>query len=367
MKKDKNEAESKEKPKPLKKPTEESRKHLANVKNILQYSNASLFRDKDRDGYKCNFCMKRFQLPKNLKTHFLQEHNDFETIKLPKIFQYMLKIDITELGCKICGKSFDKLDDFTEHLQQEHKKTIHTDIKNQIIPFKFDSDVLRCAVCATEFINYKILLEHMHVHFKNFVCDICNAGFVTKKLLNRHKRLHKTASFKCNSCEKIFNCDQKRKDHEKRIHLGLKKKHKCHFCQEKFDDYWNKMNHLVKEHGAPPIILKCQACDRTFQNQRALSRHTKKDHLLEKKHKCPECDMTFFTTTCLQRHMPKHTGQRQFRCDVCFKAYGRKNTLKEHMRIHADDRRFACTHCGMAFVQKCSWRSHMQSKHGEEA
>lgn len=352
--------------KSITKPLKESKKHLANLKNILQYSNATLIRCKDTDGYGCNFCMNKYQLPGDLKKHILQDHNEFEEVKLSSFFQYALKIDITELTCKICAMVFDNLEEFTNHLQHDHDKIIHTDIRNQMVPFKFDSEDLRCAICATEFTNFKVLQEHMHVHFRNFVCDICSSGFVTKRLLNIHKRMHGIEKYECDLCDKTFSCDQRKKDHERRIHLGLNKKHKCPFCRERFGDYWARMNHLVEEHGAPPIVLKCQACDRSFQNQRALSRHTKKDHLLERKHKCTECEMRFFSTSSLKRHMTKHTGLRKYKCDVCLKSYGQKTTLRQHMRIHADDRRFACTQCGMAFVQKCTWRSHMRSQHGEE-
>lgn len=283
-----------------------------------------------------------------------------------KLLEHVIKLDITYLNCALCDKDIYKLDDFIVHLKNEHKKQMHLDVKNHIVPFRFDTPELKCAVCTTEFGTFKLLQEHMNSHYGNYMCEICGAGFVTDRLRVCHVKRHGSGEFKCDQCDKTFNSKLKRRDHQKRTHLGLSARNKCKFCSERFVDYWKKINHMVKEHGVPPVVLKCTACELTFNNQRSLSRHTKKDHLLERRHKCSECDMRFFGKSSLQKHMAKHTGLRQFKCDVCLKAYARKNTLREHMRIHANDRRFACTHCGQAFVQKCSWRSHMRSKHGEE-
>ncbi|XP_052745813.1 uncharacterized protein LOC128199619 [Bicyclus anynana] len=346
----------------------ETKKNQHNLRTILLNSNANPIRCKDSLGYGCAFCPDQFQAPTDLKKHFLDEHNNDRLIKVvaAKLFEHVVKLDITYLNCALCSKDIPKLDDLMAHLKNDHSKEIYVDIKNAIVPFKFDTPELRCAVCSAEYLNFKLLQEHMNSHFGNYICPVCGRGFMTERLLGTHVSRHKNGEHKCEDCGKVFGSKANLREHQKRTHLGLSKRNKCLICNERFLDYWKKVDHMVKMHGAPPVNIKCQACDRTFQNQRALSRHTKKDHLLERKHKCAECEMRFFSTSSLQRHMAKHTGLRQFRCDVCFKAYGRKNTLREHMRIHADDRRFACVHCGQAFVQKCSWRSHMRSKHGEE-
>ncbi|XP_061385109.1 zinc finger protein 93-like isoform X4 [Danaus plexippus] len=346
----------------------DNKKNQENLTHILLNSNASPIRNKDSLGYGCAFCSEQFVDPKNLKRHFLSEHQSDRLIKLmsSKLFEHVVKLDITYLHCSLCDKKIPHLDELMAHLKTEHRKDLHTDIKSSIVPFSFDTPQLQCAVCKIEYSNFKLLQEHMNSHFGNHICAMCGGGFVTERLLTTHMKRHKTGEYKCEDCDKVFDNEEKIKEHQKRSHLGHNKRNKCLICEERFVDYWKKVEHMVEIHGAPPVVLKCQACDRTFRNQRALSRHTKKDHLMERKNKCPECDMRFFSKSSLQRHMAKHTGLRQFSCDVCFKSYGRKNTLREHMRIHADDRRFACIHCGQAFVQKCSWRSHMRSKHGDD-
>ncbi|KAJ8705668.1 hypothetical protein PYW08_012714 [Mythimna loreyi] len=322
----------------------ENMKNEINLKNILLNSNANPIRCKDGQGYGCSFCPKQFQETTALKKHFLEEHNNDKLIKYmsAKLFEHVIKLDITYLNCALCDKDIKHLDDLIKHLKEEHNKPMYLDAKSHIVPFRFDSPELKCVICSAEFSYFKLLQEHMNSHFGNYICDICGGGFVTYRLLVNHVKRHDNGEYKCDQCDKTFKNQIKVHEHIMRTHLGQSKRNKCNYCEERFVDYWKKMDHMVKEHGMAPVVLRCSACDRTFDNQRSLSRHTKKDHLLERRHKCSECDMRFFEKSGLQKHMAKHTGLRQFRCEVCLKAYARKNTLREHMRIHANDRRFAC-------------------------
>ncbi|VVC98043.1 unnamed protein product [Leptidea sinapis] len=334
-------------------------KHQRNLNIILLNSNATPIRNKDTSGYGCSFCPMQFPEATELKKHFLNEHNSDSLIKYmsPRLFEHVVKLDITYLNCALCDKDIPDLDELIRHLKIDHGKALYTDVKTPLLPFKFDTPELRCAVCSAEYLKFKLLQEHMNSHFGKFTCDKCGRAFMTEKRLACHVKIHEESDFKCNQCDKVFSNQLYLRDHQRRTHLGFSKRNKCPMCDERFTDYWKRVDHMVKVHNAPRVILRCSACERTFDNQRALSRHTKKDHLLERRHKCQECDMKFFSTGSLKRHMAKHTGLRLFQCDVCFKSYGRKNTLREHLRIHADDRRFACVHCGQAFVQKCDENS----------
>uniref|UniRef100_A0A2A4K7B4 C2H2-type domain-containing protein n=1 Tax=Heliothis virescens TaxID=7102 RepID=A0A2A4K7B4_HELVI len=337
----------------------ETVKNRANLRHILLNSNANTIRCKDALGYGCSFCPKQFQDPTVLKKHCLDEHNSDKLIlrMTAKIFEYVIKLDITYLNCALCDEDFDQLDEFMVHLKNVHNKPMCLDVKSYILPFRFDTPALKCVMCLAEFNSFKLLQEHMNSHFANYFCEICGAGFVTDRLRVSHVRRHESGEYKCDQCEKTFANKIRLREHNKRTHLGFSARNKCPYCSEKFNDYWKKMDHMIKEHGVEQPVLKCSACDRTFSTQRSLSVHTKKDHLMERRHKCTECDMRFFGMSGLKKHMTKHTGLRQFRCEICLKAYGRKNTLREHMRIHANDRRFVCVHCGQAFVQKCVQRN----------
>ncbi|XP_013134184.1 PREDICTED: zinc finger protein 675-like isoform X5 [Papilio polytes] len=343
-------------------------KHRNNIREILKCSNATPIRCHVGIGYACVFCEKQYPNPKDLKKHTIEEHasKTKRFMEGKQMFSYIVKLDITSLQCNLCATNINTLEVLIDHLINVHKRKFYTDIKNHILPFKFDDDaILKCVYCVSLFNKFKALLEHMNIHYRNYICDVCDVGFVNRSMLLNHSEAHKKGTFKCDYCDKVYDTQRKKKSHEKSVHIHLNMLNRCGYCKEKFNTYGRKLDHLVKVHGVQSPVLKCKACDKQFETQKSLTIHVKRDHLLERKHECKICDMKFFVTHQLQQHMIKHTGLASFVCEFCHKAYKRRKTLKEHLRIHADDRRFKCEHCGQAFVQKCSWRGHMRAKHGE--
>ncbi|CAH2230096.1 jg11303 [Pararge aegeria aegeria] len=350
-------------------PITEKNKHCNNLEVVLACSNATPIRSHDGFGYTCCFCTDHYVNPEDLKTHTLMTHNNsadkLEFMKKQRPDAFLLKLDITLLKCRVCDESIETIDGLFEHLQNEHKKQVYMDVKKQIIPFKFHGKELKCAICPLVFSKYKVLLEHMHIHYRNYVCDICDCGFISRRAMLNHKGSHKTGTFECSKCKKVFPTHMRRIAHMNAIHKYMSFPSKCKICMERFKSSPLKDQHMITVHGMTPVIRKCLACDKTFTSQQALRIHTKKYHLLERNHQCTECEKTFFGGDQLKNHMLKHTGRKDFQCDVCSKWFTRKTVLTEHMRIHTNDRRFTCLQCGRGFVQKCSWRGHMRSVHGE--
>lgn len=354
---------------PHKTDNREMDKHLQNIRNILFYSNATPIRKQTGNGYLCGFCSEEFILPKDLKTHTLQTHDNETKSSFMKgciMFDYIVKLDITGLQCEICDQNIDGLKSLMNHLQSVHYKIIHTDIKNHILGFKFEGDTLQCALCPNTYDHFKLLQEHMNVHHNNFNCEICSSPFVNKRTLGSHMRRHKQGEFPCSFCSKVFDTNLRKLCHERFIHILDQKTNKCPQCNEKFVSYSQRNEHMVKEHGAKPLVFKCKACDKTFASKETLTRHTKRVHLLERRNECEYCDMKFFRKKDLTIHMLKHTGDREYSCDICLKAFARKDHLQEHLRIHAEDRKYRCNLCGLPFVQKASWRSHMKTRHNKQ-
>ncbi|XP_061725551.1 zinc finger protein 816-like isoform X1 [Cydia pomonella] len=343
----------------------ELKKHRANIKILLECSNATPIRCFSGFGYKCCYCTEIYTNPNDLKTHTLTKH-DVKTRKVLMqrnlLFAFLVRLDITGLKCMLCRAGMDKLNDLIEHLKLKHEKKLHTDVKSHILPFKFD-DGLKCVVCAKIFTKFRSLQEHMNVHFRNYICDVCETGYPNKRMLVQHYNMHKTGVFNCEYCTKSFNTEQKKKLHERFVHIYANSNflNKCGICKERFKCYRTKEHHMLAIHGVSSAV-KCQACEKTFKNQRLLTIHVQRDHLMQRPHKCTICDMSFFEKQELKNHSVKHTGSREFRCEICSKEFGRRKTLREHMRVH-EERRFRCEECGVGFVQRCSWRGHMRVKH----
>ncbi|XP_075989290.1 uncharacterized protein LOC142985169 isoform X8 [Anticarsia gemmatalis] len=340
-----------------------------NILQILSYTNSTLIDRKDDTGYYCYYCNTNYKDPAILKQHTLETHSNegktkkyFEKTKNKRL--QPAKLDITGLICNICNKNIDSLEKCFNHLNNDHKKIIHIDVKNLILPFKFETEKLFCCICSNSYHNFRTLLVHMHVHYRNYICEICDAGFVTESTLATHSFIHKTCNLKCNTCSKVFETVSRRQYHEKTKHRDKLLLYKCGYCIERFDDYYKKNRHLSTVHGINKSI-NCGACDKVFKCKKSLGVHMKKHHLMQRDFKCPDCDRFFCTNSQLKLHMVMHSGVKKFECDLCSKLFARKHTLVEHIRIHNNDRRFKCEVCGQAFIQKCSWRAHMQNKHGE--
>ncbi|XP_063632105.1 zinc finger protein 431-like isoform X9 [Cydia splendana] len=341
----------------------EMAKHDHNFEIILRHSNATPIRGHFDTGYVCFFCTLAFPDPTDLKTHTLNSHNDIKPKRSLRSEHYSVKIDITNLTCKICLSNYAQLTDFMHHLQVDHDQLIHTDIKNYFLPFRFDSGNVKCASCEREFTAFRNAVEHMKSHYRNYVCDICDAGYVTHANLRTHQKTHENGDNQCKECNQVYNTKSKLANHIRSVHKGQSKRYKCVHCGEKFCSLVMKNNHLVKKHGVAPKRAKCTACDKVFSNNSSLRTHYTTFHLMIKRFKCSLCNMEFSYSHDLNRHMLKHTGNRDFKCDICQKAYARKSTLTQHMMIHNNDRRYKCDHCEMAFVQKCTLNSHIRAKH----
>lgn len=348
--------------------TAEVDKHICNIRALILNTNATPIRCVSGGMYCCCFCKSQFPDAAELKRHSLDhdvkvKQNFTGSNKNKTLYDLLIKLDITALKCDICNASLDNVEESLKHLKT-HSIVVYMDIKSRIVPFKFDSEVLRCAICWEMFSRFKALQGHMNSHFKYFVCEICSVGFPLYKHLKVHREIHKTGKFKCELCHKVFDTSRKRDYHNKIVHLKVQH-HKCGYCGEKFRNSRSRDKHMQEEHGYKFKKVKCKACDRSFPHQTAMSVHLRRHHLMERDHVCSECEMGFFTKGELEKHSVKHSGLKEYLCEYCHKAFGRKNTLREHLRIHEEDRRFKCDLCGQTFVQKCSWKSHMRSRHGE--
>ncbi|XP_045506078.1 zinc finger protein 431-like isoform X2 [Colias croceus] len=325
------------------------------------YSNATPLKGYNGRAYECNFCDNQYEHPADLKAHTRKAHKKSKLQALD-VLTAGAKMDVTDLTCLICHTELNLITDLSEHLKKQHKKMFNETIVNYLVPFKFNTDELKCAICEETFLYFKLVYEHMKKHIRNFECELCGQGFITRRTLSAHIRRHGNGEYTCSYCSKVFFTKTRVRDHQNQVHFKVKR-NKCAYCDEKFNDLAKKKKHECDVHGAKKQTFTCQACERQFQSQKSLACHIKEYHLMIKNHKCSVCEQSFVTPLALREHMVKHTRARDFICKVCNKGFSRRYTLVEHMRIHMNDRRFKCELCDSAFIQKCSLRNHIASKH----
>ncbi|XP_039762391.1 gastrula zinc finger protein XlCGF26.1-like isoform X2 [Pararge aegeria] len=341
--------------------------HVVNVSTILEHSNLTAFKTKRRAGYPCFYCSRICDSFDQLHDHQMHEkcRRNIKKIldKIPAE-SLVVYVHITEIKCTICDQTITNLNELKLHLNRIHKKKLYAEFGDRIIPFKLTKlNQYECFNCGFNFETFGAIERHMNTHYRNYVCDQCGAGYVTKNRLKVHlKYSHVRGNFPCDVCKKTFYTQYKYKSHVDAVHKMVKK-NKCPKCPERFSDYFDRHKHMVDAHGDPPLRYRCNVCDSLFKRRYALSCHMKRRHLDVKDIECGLCSYKCYTGTELKAHMVKHNGERTYVCVICKKSYARKKTLKEHARIHNNDKRFVCVVCGQAFVQNCSLKGHMKSHH----
>ncbi|VVC98040.1 unnamed protein product [Leptidea sinapis] len=353
----------KRKPKSEYSATPERTEHRVNLTAILQYSNASPFRDKTVRGFSCLYCAKYFPTIEDLRTHTAQKP---EKDKINSMLDYKLsynpiKVDITDLRCTVCDRSMKDLNELKEHLVAAHDKTIHKDIKDIILPFRLENGSnFTCVVCSVVHISFKNLYHHMSSHYRNYCCKKCGAGYITIAALRKHGKTHYQGNFPCDFCDKSYTSLAKKRNHEKGVHMGGWLRNKCPHCPEIFVSYYDRSEHLVKEHNEAPVIYPCNACNKTYKKKFELNRHIKHHHLQQRSFLCDKCNAKFFSKRGLVDHMTRHTGAELCSCDICGKSFSRLRTLREHIKVHEGDKKHQCQVCKKTFMQKCSLKSHVK-------
>ena len=117
-----------------------------------------------------------------------------------------------------------------------------------------------------------------------------------------------SASFPCESCNKVFTLNGSLKRHIQCIH----------------------------EKNRP---FKCSACEKTFKLKNYLKRHFSSVHENKRPHKCIICKKTFKENNHLKRHFSSvHEKKKPHRCELCNLNFGFKFNLKAHIiRVHEGD------------------------------
>lgn len=325
-----------------------------------------------RSYFKCFICKEQYPEIKSL----LQHTRTHETPNYTKIIkQYlpkgkrMVKVDISELKCRICDEKFKDLDESRQHLESTHNK-LFTKSGNGLVVYDLSSKngQFSCHICSKKFQTFILLNRHMNVHFSNAVCETCGAGFMTHQRLMLHKEIHLPGGYPCDKCKKVYTTSSNLKYHVEKTHEGATKMRmlRCPHCSERFTEHFRKLKHLKEVHGIT-FTFECEVCKSVFPSRRGLTTHTNKFH--SEKTQCELCKKSFSCITTLKKHMISHTGERDYVCNVCQKAYRHQKSLKQHMKTHLQTAqseqfmKYACSECGNGFSSKNDFNKHVKEWH----
>ncbi|XP_075989330.1 uncharacterized protein LOC142985191 isoform X5 [Anticarsia gemmatalis] len=319
---------------------DEERRHTRRlITDIIETTTAMPFR-KNGNTYRCFYCNINFYYASELRSHTFINHKNETARQIKQTVNknvcrknLLVKIDCTDLKCKLCPAKFIELKDLVFHLRKHNR--IVTDNLDNIIKMKLKDDEFKCLYCDKEFPFFKTLYLHLHrEHVKRrFICESCGIHFTTSQGLNHHSaHIHKNESFDCQICGKTFFGEHLRAAHIKRSHDP--ENIKCKICGKILGSVIQKETHMAKEHDYYIQEFKCDKCDKSFRYNHMLVRHTKRVHLKEKNYICNICGDRFFERKLLQLHKIKHSTNKPFECSICFKRFPRQNALHRHVKTH---------------------------------
>jgi KRAB domain-containing zinc finger protein len=287
--------------------------------------------------------------------------------------------------CPTCGLEFRSALKLNYHMRTSHaaRPEYEHSIENQ--------PRYSCAVCSRSFVALSHLRMHEVTHTaspvaacaspttsvanlassgsmeKTFACDLCQASFRYRTLLERHRRMHQE--------------------------IGQEKPYSCSRCLMRFETR-NLYNHHAKTHRPPmpvnsdssgriigagtvspidpaststiagPVIpaksitYPCDSCSKQFTTAESLSTH-KAVHR-SRPLVCDVCGKGFTHRKYYVVHQRIHTGERPYLCAMCGKSFTQASTLTVHRRYHTGERPYTCTLCGKGFVTRTIMLNHMK-------
>lgn len=291
--------------------------------------------------------------------------------------------------CPTCGLEFRSALKLNYHMRTSHVMRLeyeHHNIENQ--------PRYSCAVCSRTFVALSHLKMHEVTHTtisatscaststnlapsgggnmeKTFTCDLCQASFRYRTLLERHRRMHEIGQEKPYSCPRCLMRFETRNlyNHHAKTHRPIPATGNDSSGKVVVSGNPNVMSPIVDpvaagNLGGPIMPAKsmasysCDSCSKQFATVESLTTH-KAVHR-SRPLVCDVCGKGFTHRKYYVVHQRIHTGERPYLCAICGKSFTQASTLTVHRRYHTGERPYTCTLCGKGFVTRTIMLNHMK-------
>ena len=246
----------------------------------------------ENGSFGCKECNKTFSGEKNLIYHIHHSH-------MKRRYE-----------CEMCEKSFADKRYIKKHVAISHGKT---------------RTHLKCDFCDKYYFSQNTLMKHMILTHDAKKCEHCQSMKVESRILNHICKL-----FRCENCDKNFAKVGYLKNHAKVEH-GIEL-NDCDICQEKNEEK------ILKLHAHEFETFKCNTCDKQFNCKIDISKHKCSNG---KKNQCEKCLKTFSSRKILEKHERNvHILQRgqvkeeKFKCIQCNREYKTNSDLETHLLVN---------------------------------
>ncbi|CAF4890188.1 unnamed protein product [Pieris macdunnoughi] len=319
--------------------------------------------------FRCFHCSKDFVQFDSLKEHSVKEHPHCDlkskSMKFLKGRDISLKIDVSNLSCKVCSENYSDVPPLIDHLIAKHKATYDKTVE-YLQSFKIAKDSITCPFCSDVFQYFRKLLEHINLlhSVENFVCAYCGQTFGNNYNYRAHiSRYHRQDSVKCMECSTEFPTVHKLSRHKARVHG--EKIYQCQQCDDKFGTQYLLKKHAIQAHSSGH---KCMYCNRVFTINSHLRNHVRRLHLKEKNFECNICSERFFDKPLLKTHLVKHIDENPEGLEPYTSEKRRKNLqiLFNNTTIIPFKWRgkYLCFYCANDYTEYSDLKKHMKS-HGQ--
>ncbi|KAI5634407.1 hypothetical protein NE865_12832 [Phthorimaea operculella] len=181
-----------------------------------------------------------------------------------------------------------------------------------------------------------------------YICEICDASFIQKSKLQRHKLvIHtKEKKYACKECGKAFNNACSLRKHGL-LHSG-ERPYMCPHCPRLFRDSSNLKKHINNKHSSTvkprPLASQPQSTESqagtevaVVQSAVAVAQNALALVASGRKHQCDSCQKSFHSGKDLRRHEKVHKDDKPFECKIrdmkCKQPrFRRLDNLNRHLR-----------------------------------
>lgn len=361
-----------------------------NLKILLHNTGALPFRWKNL--FICFYCGKHTTEVSDIRNHTqshgkctLMEHS----FRQMKSSQVDLKLDVSDLTCKLCNVVFLSLDDIIDHLIKEHDLNYDKTVCMYMQQYYLSKS--KCPECNQSFVYSSFLINHVDESHPivSFPCERCHDDFSSAEYYQEHWDLMHSDSkesdpateeivtllkmsnaliFKYKQKPKCFFCDElfdnfailrehMRTTHEDPNYSKVKSSNNvklilndlaCKYCVDNFGDLEDLAQHLREEHNAEidqaslQYVQRfkvddtvenytCYMCKEQVRNFVLLLKHVKDNHTVAlcPPVLCPKCGMTFKTPITFNQHFER-THSNAIECATCGKEFSTRSKLISH-------------------------------------
>ncbi|XP_060809190.1 zinc finger and BTB domain-containing protein 40 isoform X21 [Amyelois transitella] len=293
-------------PKPEKKKKERTPNFYArqNARILFRYSTIYPFKLPE-NSLTCLYCDQKSEDAAVFRRHLNVDHENFYLQVSFGHTDAYIKVDCTDLICRICQEKFDKVEEVANHLYLNHNKPLDLKFDLGMQPFKFSTDQLICTLCPKKFLTLRALSRHIQSHFTNCTCENCGRSFASHNALQYHVRSSHSISGEqriCQKCKTVFDSIEAKRKH---IRESTKCwRYTCGVCTERFMTTTLRNAHLKQSHGVGKKSHICTECKMEFPDMRRYSTHFRIKHTDQ--FVCA-CGRKFESKYHLERHKVTHT------------------------------------------------------------